>query len=287
MPALMASSPNISSTGLLKASPEIDRNTAPNHASARLTIIAPAKYIHRFAIVLRICPPAQSLLLIRSQTKNVKTFTDIRQAQADIWDYKRRCYGMDSELSNLTGGLVLRGVIAILFGIAAVFWPGITLLTLLYLFSVFLLIGGIFELVYGIGRLGNGETSVLTRILTPLIGLLQMGVGVYLLRHPHVTFGVFILLIGFTLIVRGVFEVVEGLFEEGPSIYRVVMIIIGLLAVLAGILILFQPKAAGVAFVWILGLYALISGALLLAGAVETHRLGKVLAAADAATAKR
>jgi len=178
-------------------------------------------------------------------------------------------------------------VIAILFGIAAVFWPGITLLTLLYLFSVFLLIGGIFELVYGIGRLGNGETSVLTRILTPLIGLLQMGVGVYLLRHPHVTFGVFILLIGFTLIVRGVFEVVEGLFEEGPSIYRVVMIIIGLLAVLAGILILFQPKAAGVAFVWILGLYALISGALLLAGAVETHRLGKVLAAADAATAKR
>ena len=42
---------------------------------------------------------------------------------------------MDSEMSNLTGGLVLRGVVAILFGIAAVFWPGITLVTLLYLFS--------------------------------------------------------------------------------------------------------------------------------------------------------
>jgi len=194
---------------------------------------------------------------------------------------------MDSEMSNLTGGLVLRGVVAILFGIAAVFWPGITLLTLLYLFSAFLLIGGIFELVYGIGRLGNGETSVLTRVLTPLLGLLQVGVGVYLLRHPHVTFGVLILLIGFTLIVRGVFEVIEGLFEEGPSIYRVVMILVGLLAVIAGILVLFQPQAAGVAFVWILGLYALITGPLLIAAAVETHRLGKALAAANTATGKR
>jgi len=187
---------------------------------------------------------------------------------------------MDSEMSNLTGGLVLRGVVAILFGIAAVFWPGITLVTLLYLFSTFLLIGGVFELVYGVGRLGKGGVSVFTRVLTPLLGLLQMGVGIYLLRHPHVTFATLILLIGFILIIRGVFEVVEGLFEEGPSIYRIMMVIVGLLAMLAGILILFQPKAAGVAFVWILGLYALVVGALYLASGVETRRLSKNLNAA-------
>jgi len=182
---------------------------------------------------------------------------------------------MNSEMSNLTGGLVLRGVVAILFGIAAVFWPGITIITILYLFSTFLLIGGVFELVYGISRLASEGISVLTRVLTPLLGLLQMGVGVYLLRHPHVTFTTFILLIGFTLIVRGVFEVVEGLFEEGPSLYRVVMVLVGLLAVVAGILVLVQPRAASVAFVWILGLYGLIVGPLLLAAAMETHRLSK------------
>ncbi|HSX30322.1 MAG TPA: DUF308 domain-containing protein [Candidatus Saccharimonadales bacterium] len=191
----------------------------------------------------------------------------------------------DAQLSHLTGGLVLRGVVAILFGIAAVFWPGITLLTLLYLFATFLLIGGVFELVYGIGRLGSAGTSVLTRVLTPLLGLLQMGVGVYLLRHPHVTFATFILLIGFILIIRGVFEVVEGLFEEGPSLYRIVMILVGLLAALAGILILFQPKAAGVAFVWILGLYALITGPMLIAAAVETHKLSR--AEVDAGRSRR
>ncbi|HSX16301.1 MAG TPA: DUF308 domain-containing protein [Candidatus Saccharimonadales bacterium] len=182
---------------------------------------------------------------------------------------------VEADLQHLTGGLALRGVIAILFGIAAVFWPGITLLVLLYLVSAFLLIGGIFELVFGISRLGQGGVSVLTRVLLPIIGLLQVGVGVYFLRHPHVAFGTFIALLGFILIIRGVFEVVDGLFEEGPSLYRLVMAIVGLLAVLAGILVLFQPKAAGVAFVWILGIYGLIVGPLLLAAAYETHRLAK------------
>jgi uncharacterized membrane protein HdeD (DUF308 family) len=185
----------------------------------------------------------------------------------------------DAELSSLTGGLVLRGVVAVLFGIAAVFWPGLTLLTLLYLFSAFLLVTGLFELVVGIGRLGRAGTSIFTRILTPILGLVEIGVGVYLLRHPHVTFATFILLIGFTLIIRGVFEVVEGLFQEGPSGYRVVMVLIGLIAALAGIIVLFQPAASGVAFVWILGIYALVIGALQIAAAVETHRLSRAMPA--------
>ena len=186
---------------------------------------------------------------------------------------------MDSTMSGLTGGLVLRGVIAILFGVAAVFWPGLTLVTLLYLFAAFLLVSGLFNLIFGISRLGEGGVSVLTRVTTPVLGALEVGVGVYLLRHPHVTFTTLILLIGFILIIRGVLEIVEGLFEEGPSIYRIVMIIIGLLAVLAGILVLFQPAAAGVAFVWILGIYAIVIGSLLLAAAVETHRLHNVVVA--------
>lgn len=194
---------------------------------------------------------------------------------------------MDRELSNLTGGLALRGVVALLFGIAAVFWPGETLLTLLYLFAAFMLVGGIFELIYGVGKLAAPGVSVLTRVLAPLIGLLQMAVGVYLLRHPHVTFGTFILLIGFILIIRGVVEVVTALFEEGPSMSRVVMVIVGLLAVLAGILVLFQPAASGVAFVWIIGLYALIAGPLMLAAAFETNRLSREGVAGGRAASRR
>lgn len=180
---------------------------------------------------------------------------------------------MNSDVSNLTGGLVLRGVLAILFGIAAVFWPGITVVTILYLFAAFMLVSGLVELVMGVVHIGTPGTSVLTKILVLLLGLLQVGVGVYLLRHPQVTFATLILLIGFSLIIRGVFEIVEGLFEEGPSMQRVVLIIVGLLAVLAGIVVLFQPRTASVAFVWIIGLYALISGPLLIAAAMDAKKM--------------
>lgn len=181
-------------------------------------------------------------------------------------------------MSNLTGGLVLRGVFAILFGIAAVFWPGLTVVTLLYLFAAFVLVSGLVELVLGIVHVGTPGTSVVTKVLVLLLGMLQIGVGVYLLRHPHVTFTTLILLIGFTLIVRGVFEAVEGLFQDGSGLYRTVNVIVGALAVLAGIVVLFQPRTASVAFVWIIGLYALISGPMLIAAAMDARNMTSTVA---------
>lgn len=182
---------------------------------------------------------------------------------------------MEADRTYNATSIALRGILATLFGIAAVFWPKMTLVTLVYLFSTYILLNGLVDLVSGIGRLANGNISILTRILTLLFGVLEIGVGVYLLRHPTVSFATLILLIGFTLVVRGVFEVIEGLFEEGPSFNRVLLIIVGLIAALAGIITLFQPVASGVAFVWILGLYALISGPLLIAMSFEVNKMTK------------
>ena len=73
-------------------------------------------------------------------------------------------------------------------------------------------------------------------------------------------------MIGFVLVLRGLVEVFTGLFEDNISaMYRTANVLIGALAVIAGVILLFQPAAGGVAFVWILGLYALISGPLLIA----------------------
>ncbi len=53
------------------------------------------------------------------------------------------------------------------------------------------------------------------------------------------------------------------------------MILVGLFAGLAGIVMLFQPVSGGVAFVWILGLYALITGPLLIALSLEVDKAQK------------
>lgn len=167
--------------------------------------------------------------------------------------------------------LTLRGIAALLFGIAAVFWPGITLVTLVYLFSAFILVSGVIEVVHGIGAITHRGTW----FLTLLLGVLQIGVGVYLLRHPLVSFATLILLIGFTLIVRGVIEGVSAFTEDASASMKTLLVIGAIISVLAGIVVLFQPAAGGVAFVWILGLYALISGPLLIAMSLDVKKLAK------------
>jgi uncharacterized membrane protein HdeD (DUF308 family) len=175
----------------------------------------------------------------------------------------------ESTLKNLWGALALRGVVSILFGIVAVFWPGLTLVTLVYLFGAYVLASGLVNLIIGLTNLGGNKGTFWGRLLLMLLGFGEVAVGVYLLRHPLVTFATLILIIGIVLIVRGLFDLFAGVFGEGGATYRTVMIIGGLIAALAGIVLLFQPAASGVAFVWILGLYALVTGPLLVAMAFE------------------
>lgn len=161
--------------------------------------------------------------------------------------------------------LVLRGVAGILFGIAAVFWPALTLVTLVYIFSIYILISGIVEIVEAIRAISRGNSW----IWKLLLGIAELGVGVYLVRHPNVSFATLILLIGLILIARGVFEVVLAMLEDYSATEKTLMIIGGALAVVVGIAILLQPASGGVAFVWVLGLYALLTGPMWIALGID------------------
>ena len=174
---------------------------------------------------------------------------------------------------RISSALALRGIVAILFGLAAVFWPGITLVTLVYLFSAFVLASGLVTLVTGLVDASQEKNSVLSQVLPLVIGVVEIGVGIYLLRHIDVAFDTLILLIGFVLILRGLVEAFGGLFEDAVSnMYRTASVLIGAIAVVAGVILLFQPESSGIAFVWILGLYALLTGPLMVALALDINK---------------
>jgi uncharacterized membrane protein HdeD (DUF308 family) len=80
------------------------------------------------------------------------------------------------------------------------------------------------------------------------------------------------LLISFTLIIVGVIEIVAAFTNLESATFKTLAIIWGAVAVLAGVVLLFQPASAGVAFVWILGLYALITGPVLIAVSLDARR---------------
>ncbi|MEI7690259.1 MAG: DUF308 domain-containing protein [bacterium] len=160
--------------------------------------------------------------------------------------------------------MVIRGIAAILFGLAALLWPGMTLLTLIYLFVLFLIASGIIDIIVGIFSIGKHTRWFLTLIM----GILELGFGVYLIRHLGVTIATFILLAGFILIFRGILEIVGAFVEGVTATEKSLAIIAGVVGVLAGVLILLQPSTT-IAFVWVLGLFALISGPITIAIALD------------------
>lgn len=173
-----------------------------------------------------------------------------------------------TRISNYWWLGLFQGIVAVFFGIAAIFWPGLTLVALVYLFSAFVLAWGIVEIINGFLNIGRHSSW----ILTLLFGIIGLGAGVYLVRHPGVSFTALIIIIGLLLIARGIIDIVGIFLDRKTAGHKALMGIVGAAALAAGIIILFQPVAGGVAFVWILGLYALIYGSLTIALAVQLHQ---------------
>lgn len=161
--------------------------------------------------------------------------------------------------------LTIQGILAILFGIACVFWPGLTILTFVFLFGIFILVTGLISIFSGLFSIGKNAW-----ILTLILGLIELGVGVYMLRNPGLSFELIVLLVGSALAVYGIFGIVITLANnEITAVGKTLSIIGNTLAVVAGVMMFFQPVAGGIAFAWIIGLFALITGPLWIAMSIE------------------
>lgn len=166
--------------------------------------------------------------------------------------------------------LTVRGIAAILFGIMAVFWPGLTLATLIVLFAVFALVTGVISLATGFLSVGRGGYVWLRDLL---VGLIEVGIGVYLLRHPGIAVGVFIVLLAVVLIARGIIEGVSLFIEQrATSVEKTLTAIGAVLAIVVGVVILLYPVGTSVTFVWLIGLFALIQGPLLIALSADLRK---------------
>lgn len=162
---------------------------------------------------------------------------------------------------QLVGLIVAQGVISVLFGMAALFWPDVTVRVFAVLFGAFVLVWGITLLIQSLFNISRWHLWWLELIF----GILILGLGVFLVRDPGVTLAWLILLIGFTFIVRGVVDSIEAFFSKDESVKnsRWLYVISALVSLLAGVVTLMHPVASGLAFIWVVGLYAIIEGVIM------------------------
>ena len=158
--------------------------------------------------------------------------------------------------------LALRGVVAILFGIIAIFWPGITATVLVLWFGVYALVDGVFALVAGLrSARQHGRSGALL-----LEGILNIVIGIIVFLLPGAALVALIYLIALWAVVTGI-----ALTAAGMALTRLsgewLLVASGLLSILLGIVLFVQPAVGIVALSWWLGAYALLFGIALVSAA--------------------
>ena len=156
--------------------------------------------------------------------------------------------------------LAIRGAAAILFGIAAFLWPGLTLTALVLLFGAYALVDGIFAVVAGFSTRREQERWW----MMVLVGLAGILTGVLTFFWPGITALVLLYFIAAWSIVTGIFEVAAAIRLRREIEDEWMLGLAGVASLIFGILLLILPGAGALAVVWLIGLYALVYGILLL-----------------------
>jgi uncharacterized membrane protein HdeD (DUF308 family) len=151
--------------------------------------------------------------------------------------------------------LLLRGIAAILFGVLAFSWPGLTLLTLILLYGAFAVIDGAIAIT---AALRGGEST--GRGWLAIVGLLGIAVGAFTFMLPGMTALILLFTIAGWAIATGMLQVIGAVRLRKEIDNEWLLILSGLVSVLFGLGILLYPGAGALALAWVIGTYAVIAG---------------------------
>jgi uncharacterized membrane protein HdeD (DUF308 family) len=153
--------------------------------------------------------------------------------------------------------LVLRGIAAIIFGILAYLWPGITFTVLVLFFGAYALWDGVFALIGAFRTEGERRWSLV------LEGVVGIAAGLITFFWTGAASLALLLVIGAWAIVTGIFEIVSAIRLREEIEGEWLLLISGVLSVLFGIALAIWPAAGLVAVTWMIGAYSIVFGVLL------------------------
>jgi uncharacterized membrane protein HdeD (DUF308 family) len=155
--------------------------------------------------------------------------------------------------------VALRGVFGILFGLIALFAPGPTILSLVLLFSAYMLVDGVFGIVAAVRAARRHERWGLLL----LEGLANIATGAIAFLWPGITVIAFVLLMAAWALVSGGL-MIGAAFKLTLEHGRWWLVLSGMVSIIFGILLVIAPLVGALVLTWWLGAYAVAFGSLLL-----------------------
>lgn len=182
------------------------------------------------------------------------------------------------ELARWWWTFILRGLLAIAFGVLAFFAPGLGIAVLVGLFAAWALIDGATNLVAGIRSRGRDRSWWLA-ILEGIVGIVA---GVIALLFPLYAAEALVLIIGVWAIITGIFEIVAAIRLREQITGELWMGLAGVASILYGVVLFLFPGVGVLSLVWLIGGFAIVFGVFLVALGWRLRRVNE-LAKTDAA----
>jgi len=179
---------------------------------------------------------------------------------------------ISDQVKSSSTQLVLLGILAIIVGIIALAWPGVTILALVILFAVWAFTDSVLQFTRMAGSVGAGPA-----IGHLLLGLVDVAAGIVALAWPAPTALVLVVVVAIWAFVGGFFEIFTA-FQSGETAgTRVLFILGGLVSILFGIVLFARPGVGAVTLALLFGLFALIYGVSQITYGIALHHTGRTL----------
>jgi uncharacterized membrane protein HdeD (DUF308 family) len=156
---------------------------------------------------------------------------------------------------------LIRGIVAIIFGILAFLWPGATILAIGILFGAYALVDGIFAIVAAV-RAAETQQRWWPFVVEGIVGILIAAITFYDIR-------ITLLALYFTIaawaFLTGIFEIVAAVQLRKHIANEFWLILGGIASILFGILMIWFPMAGILAIIWLIAAYAIVFGVIMIA----------------------
>lgn len=166
---------------------------------------------------------------------------------------------------------VIRGVLAVAFGLLAMFLPQDVPGLLVQVFGAFVLVDGIVSIVDGLRRKGTQAGSVNLGI-----GVVSAAFGAALLFLPQVFLTIVVVLIGIWAMIFGLLQVFAAFAVRGKGGGSwLLSLLSGVLFVALAVVCFANPGSAITAMAFIVGIFAVVIGAALIALGMKLRSLAR------------
>jgi uncharacterized membrane protein HdeD (DUF308 family) len=157
--------------------------------------------------------------------------------------------------SASASSVIGRGILAIIIGLIAIVWPGVTVFALVILFAIYAFMDGGLQVARAFASRSAGP--ILGHLL---LALVDFAAGLIAIVWPGVTALVLVIVVSVWAFASGVAEIFAGFGKGETAGQRTMLILAGAISILFGIVLFAHPGIGALTLALVFGLFSFVYG---------------------------